>query len=143
MNDDEEMNRLAVQAQILQRQSQVLQNQMEVLQTSITDLNASIDTLQNLPKAKETGILPIGSGVYITCHKVETEGVLVSIGAGLLANKSADEAVEILRKRLKAAGESFERAQKTLMQLNSQMQDLSIKAGALSAKMEDVRPSQG
>ena len=48
MNDDEEMNRLAVQAQVLQRQAQVMQNQMEVLQTSITDLNASIDALDIL-----------------------------------------------------------------------------------------------
>lgn len=142
MNDDEEMNRLAVQAQVLQRQAQVMQNQMEVLQTSITDLNASIDTLENLPKAKETGILPIGSGVYITCHKVDSDNVMVSIGAGLIAHKTADEASAILKKRLKAAGDSFERAQKTLMQLNSQMQDISIKAGALAAKLEDVRPSQ-
>lgn len=142
MSDEEDMNRLSIQAQVLQRQGQTLQGQLDALQATVTDLNSTIETLENLPKAKDVGMLPIGSGAYITCHKVDTEMVLISVGAGLVVSKKASEAAEILKGRLKNVSEAFENAQRNLMSINQRLQDIEAQASTLAAKMENVRPSQ-
>ncbi len=142
-SNEEELNRLAIGAQLLQRQGQALQEQLEVMQTTMGDLNATIDTLDNLSQAQKVGMLPIGSGVYITCQKVDTDAVLLSVGAGVVVNKKASEAADVLRKRLKNVGEAFDKAQKNLVSVNQQLQDLNAKANVLASRMEDVRPTEG
>src|ERR1700688_507008 len=100
-SNEEELNRLAIQAQLLQRQGQALQEQLEMMQTNITDLNATIDTLDNLSKASKLGMLPIGSGTYIACQKVDTDSVLLSVAAGMIVTKKVGDAADVLRARLK------------------------------------------
>ena len=41
-SNEEDLNRLAIQAQLLQRQGQALQEQLDMMQSNITDLNATI-----------------------------------------------------------------------------------------------------
>ncbi|MDE1797914.1 MAG: prefoldin subunit alpha [Candidatus Micrarchaeota archaeon] len=143
VSNEEDLNRLAIQAQLLQRQGQALQEQLDMMQTNITDLNATIDTLDNLSKAAKVGMLPIGSGAYITCQKVDTENVLISVGAGMIVTKKASDAADIMRKRLKTVGDAFDRSQKNLVNINQQLQDLNAKASLLASRMEDVRPTEG
>ncbi len=141
-DDEKDLNRMAIQAQILQRQGTSLTSQIDVMQTTLNDLQATIDTLEQLSKAKEVGLLPIGSGTYITCKGVDTDQVLLSVGSGIIVGKKASEAAELLRKRYKTVSEAFDAAQKNLASLNTQLQDLNAKASVLAARIEDVRPSQ-
>lgn len=137
----EELNRLAIQAQLLQREGQALEGQIDIMRTTISDMNATIDTLNNLEMAKNEGLLPVGSGAYITCKQVDADSVLISVGAGLIVRKKAKEAVEILDGRLKSVSGAFEKAQKNLLSINQHLQDVNAKANALVASVEDVRPA--
>ncbi len=141
-DDEKDLNRMAIQAQILQRQGTSLTGQIDVMQTTLNDLQATIDTLEQLAKAKEVGLLPIGSGTYITCKGVDADQVLISVGSGIIVGKKAPEAAELLRKRYKTVSEAFDAAQKNLASLNTQLQDLNAKASVLAARIEDVRPTQ-
>lgn len=141
--DERDLNQIAMQAQVLQRQGGALQNQLDMLQNTLNDLQSTIDTLEQLAKAKEVGLLPIGSGAYITCKSVDTDQVMISVGAGLIVNKKAADAAEMLRKRLKTVGDAFDKGQKSLAVINQQMQDLNAQAAVLSARIDDVRPAQG
>ena len=141
-DDEKDLNRMAIQAQILQRQGSTLSGQIDVMQTTLSDLQATIDTLDQLAKAKEVGLLPIGSGTYITCKGVDADQVLISVGSGIIVGKKAPEAAELLRKRYKSVSEAFDVAQKNLATLNTQLQDLNAKASVLAARIEDVRPSE-
>ncbi len=142
-DDEKDLNRMAIQAQMLQRQGQSLTGQIDAMQTTLNDLQATIDTLDQLAKAKEVGLLPIGSGTYITCKGVDADQVLISVGSGIIVGKKAPEAAELLRKRYKSVSEAFDSAQKNLASLNIQLQDLNAKASVLAARIEDVRPTQG
>lgn len=141
-DDEKDLNRMAIQAQMLQRQGTSLTGQIDAMQTTLNDLQATIDTLDQLAKAKEVGLLPIGSGTYITCKGVDADQVLISVGSGIIVGKKAPEAAELLRKRYKSVSEAFDAAQKNLATLNTQLQDLNAKASVLAARIEDVRPSQ-
>jgi prefoldin alpha subunit len=142
MSDEQELNRLAMQARLIEREGQIMQGQIEMMQTSASDLNATIESLSNLAKAKDVGLLPIGSGAYITCREVDTGAVLITIGGGLIAKKSAKDAIEILEKRRDTVSRSLEEAQKNFITLNQRIQEINSKASVLAARMENVRPSQ-
>jgi len=142
MSDAEDLNRLAIKAQLLTREGQVLQGQIDIMQTTVTDLNATIDTLKNLRKAKESGIIPVGSGAYITCKEVDTDAVMISVGAGFIVKKNVKDAVSTLEKRQKQAAESFENAQKALLSVNQSLRELNSQASVISARMENVRSSK-
>ena len=142
-DDEKDLNRMAMQAQILQRQGSSMTSQIDVMQTTLNDLQATIDTLDQLAKAKEVGLLPIGSGTYITCKGVDVDSVLISVGSGIIVGKKAPEAADLLRKRYKTVTEAFDAAQKNLASINTQLQDLNAKASVLAARIEDVRPTQG
>ena len=141
--DERDLNQIAMQAQVLQRQGGALQNQLDMLQNTLNDLQSTIDTLEQLNKAKDVGLLPIGSGAYITCKSVDPEQVMIAVGAGLIVTKKASEAAEMRRKRYKTVIDAFDKGQKSLATINQQMQDLNAQAAVLSARLEDVRPSQG
>lgn len=139
MSDAEDLNRLAIKAQLLTREGQVLQGQIDIMQTTVTDLNATIDTLKNVRKAKEDGILPIGSGAFLTCKEVDIDSAFVTVGAGFIVKKNVKDAVEILEDRRKQAADSLEKAQKAIMGVNQGLQDLNARASVISARMENVR----
>ena len=141
MANENELNKLAIQAQLANQQGQTLQSQLEMLQQSITELNTTLDTLRNLKKAKGTSLLPIGSGTFITCQKVNPDQVLISVGNGVIVTKKADEAADIIEKRVKTVGDAFDKAQRDLIEVNKRLQDLNEKAMALSAQESDVRPA--
>ena len=138
---DEEMEKLAIQAQLAQQQGQALQSQLDMLQGTMTDLNMTIDTIRNLKKAKSQSLLPIGSGTYITCQKVAPDNVMVSVGGGVIVVKKADDAAELLEKRLKMVSDAFDKAQKDFFEVNRRISDLNTRAAALAGQMENVRPA--
>jgi prefoldin alpha subunit len=142
MSDEEDLNRLAIKAQLLTREGQVLQGQIDIVQATVTDLNATIDTLRNIKKAKENCIVPVGSGAYIKCKEVDVETVLVSVGAGFILKKNVGDAQEILEDRRKQAGDSLERAQKALLSVNESLQEINAQASLMTARMDNVRPAQ-
>lgn len=141
--DERDLNQIAMQAQVLQRQGNALQSQLEMMQNSLNDLQSTIDTLEQLSKAKDAGLLPIGSGAYITCKSVDTDQVMISVGAGLIVTKKAADAAELLRKRYKTVADAFDKAQKNMAEVNQQLQDLNARGAVLAARIEDVRPTQG
>lgn len=142
MKDEEEINRLAIKAQLLTREGQALQGQLDVMQATITDLNATIDTLKNLKKAKENGIVPVGSGTYITCKEIDIDSALISVGAGFILKKNVGEAAEILEKRREMAADSLEKAQKALLSVNESLQEINARASLITARMENVRSAK-
>ncbi|MFH1306915.1 MAG: prefoldin subunit alpha [Candidatus Micrarchaeota archaeon] len=139
---DEELNRLAMQAQLLQREGQILQGQIDIMESTVRDLNATIDSLKNLKLAKDKAILPIGSGAYIACKEVDINSVLISVGAGIIMKKDAKEAISILEDRLKNVNASFEKAQRNLINVNERIQGINAKASVLATRMENVQPTQ-
>ncbi|MFH0927157.1 MAG: prefoldin subunit alpha [Candidatus Micrarchaeota archaeon] len=140
MSDEEDLNKLAIKAQLLSREGQVLQGQIDMVQGAVTDLNATIDTLKNIKKAKEGTIVPVGSGAYISCKEVDIETILVSVGAGFILKKNVKDAVEILEGRRVQASDSLEKAQKALLSVNESLQEINARASVITARMENVQP---
>jgi prefoldin alpha subunit len=141
MANEDELNKLAIQAQLANQTGQTLQSQIDVLQGTIAEINSTLETLRNLKRAKNNTLLPIGSGTYVTCQKIENEEVLIAVGAGVIVTKKGEEAIAMLENRLKTVADAYDRAQKDLIDVNKRLQDLNQKAMALTAQDSNVRPA--
>lgn len=141
---DEEINQMAAQMQSMQQQAQAMATQLDAMQQSTDELYATIETLKNMKEAKSRVLLPLGSGVYASAKAIDTQKVLLNIGAGIVDERSCAEAQEMLEKRLKAILSAISKGQETLAQLNAKMEDLDRNARKIMREMnENVRPAQG
>ncbi|VVB58789.1 Prefoldin subunit alpha [Candidatus Anstonella stagnisolia] len=138
----EELNQMAAQMQQMQQQAQAVANQLDAMQQSADELYATIETLKNLKAAKNRVMLPLGSGVYASSKAIETQKVLVNIGAGIVDERAASEAQELLEKRLKTILSAITKGQEALAQLNARMEALDSDARKMIRDMGAQPPEQ-
>lgn len=138
----EELNQMAAQMQQMQQQAQAVAGQLDAMQQSADELYATIETLKNLKSAKNRVMLPLGSGVYASAKTIETQKVLLNIGAGIVDERSAPEAQELLEKRLKAILSAITKGQEALAQLNARMEALDSDARKIVREMGAQAPPQ-
>ncbi len=72
----------------------------------LNELQLAKATLQNLPGKKTEGLLPIGGGVMLPAL-TEKGNVLINVGAGVVVEKSLEDAVSFLDKRIKMIEENM------------------------------------
>lgn len=140
----EQLNRMAAQMQGMQQQAQAIAGQLTSMQQSADEMYAAIETLKNLKEAKSKVLLPIGAGVYASAKAVDTQKVMVNIGAGIVDERSCAEAQELLEKRLKVVLSAVNKGQEALAKMNEEMEGLDREARKMMGEMnENVRPVEG
>ncbi|OIO27532.1 prefoldin subunit alpha [Candidatus Micrarchaeota archaeon CG_4_10_14_0_2_um_filter_60_11] len=104
----------------LQAQAMDIQQQLQSLQALMAECSAAGKALENL---KSDAIFPIGSGVLVPAT---TRGgkVLVEIGAGLVAEKTREEARAILKAKAEKLEYAFGRAEAALKEAARRMAEL-------------------
>ncbi|RLG18061.1 prefoldin subunit alpha [Candidatus Micrarchaeota archaeon] len=124
----EELARLAYEAQGYNDQSRALQQQLAALQAAIADIRGAIETLQNLEKATQGILAPIGAGVMMKAKLVNEGKVLVDIGSGFIAEKEIAEGLKILHERLKRTEEGADQTQKGIAQIAEHLSEIDSRA---------------
>ena len=124
----EELARLAYEAQGYNDQSRALQQQLAALQAAIADIRGAIETLQNLEKATQGILAPIGAGVMMKAKLVNEGKVLVDIGSGFIAEKEITEGLKILHERLKRTEEGADQTQKGIAQIAEHLSEIDSRA---------------
>ncbi|MCX8162936.1 MAG: prefoldin subunit alpha [Candidatus Micrarchaeota archaeon] len=135
--EEESLEKLSIRAELLDNQARMINEQLQRLNTMIVELNRTIETIENLKNLKKHGLLPIGSGVYITCKDVDEE-LFVSIGGDFIVKKTPTETKKILEQKIKELNKTVEEGQKRLVLLNSMIDEINKKAAAIGARMKNV-----
>lgn len=133
MTKDEELARyMAIIEQYKEQMSQ-LEMQGQYLQAAVADYHKAKLTIEQLNNAeKDTEILlPIGGSSFITATTKEPSKVLFDIGAGIVAEKTSEDAIKRIEKRL-------EELQKTQERLIEAIQNLQNEAAEVSAKAQKL-----
>lgn len=137
MNKDEELNRYMVQIEQYKEQMNQLEMQFQYLNAAFADYNRAKITLENLTKADAGSevLLPIGGGVFIGATAKDTSTVLMDIGGDLVTEKTPEEAIKKIDKRL-------ENLEKTQVKMNEMMERLQNEATEVSAKAQKIMSEQ-
>lgn len=132
----EDIRNIAARHQEFQRQAEALRQQMNMVQASITSCDQTIVTINELKtasaedKTAET-MVPIGFGSFVYAEIKNADKVVVDLGAGFSAEKTADEAIETLNRRKEQLMKILEQMNSSLTNYVQGMQALESEAARL------------
>ena len=139
----ESIRNLAARHQEFQRQAEAIRQEMSMVQASISSCDQTIITINELKaistegKSAET-MVPIGFGSFVHAEIKDSEKIIVDLGAGFRAEKTADEAIETLNRRKEQLTKIFEQMNASLTQLLQGMQAIENEFTKLQRKPEQA-----
>ncbi|WP_297491611.1 prefoldin subunit alpha [Thermococcus sp.] len=131
---NEKLEKLAYEYQLLQAQAQLLSQNLELLTLGRNEFSAVKETLESLKGVEEEKpevLIPLGAGSFLRGLIVDKENAIVSVGSGYAVQKSLDDAVEYLSKRIRDYDEAIAKTQEALRAVDAQLQDLAKRAQEL------------
>ena len=137
MNNDEELQRYMMVIEQCKEQMNTLEMQNQYLQAAFADYNKAKLTLENLEKTNEKEIkmlMPIGGGALIDATAKSTDKVLMDIGAGLVSEKTYDDAIKKIDERLEQLQKTQDRLNEMIEQVQSEATQAQEKAQKLMSE---------
>jgi|YNPNPStandDraft_1061719.scaffolds.fasta_scaffold10014_6 prefoldin alpha subunit len=137
MSQEELMRNISI-IEYYKEQLNAIDAQLQYLQAMVEDNFKAKITLEQLKKTLgESDILvPIGLGVFVHASLKDTSKALIDIGAGVIAERSIDEAMEKLDRRI----EDLQRNQERLYSMSDRIQKEAEELSAKTEKMlEDLK----
>ncbi len=131
-----ELERSAVEYEFYSGLINEYTQQLQTLNNVYASLSLTISSLEELKKSKDNieGFSSLGSGAYVKIAVQSTTNVIIGVGAGIFIEKSVDEAIELLNKRLEAVKSNIVQLQKLIEELYSRVAELERKIAELSRR---------
>jgi prefoldin alpha subunit len=131
-----ELERSAVEYEFYSGLINEYTQQLQTLNNLYASLSLTISSLEELKKSKENveGFSSLGSGAYVKITLQSTTNVIIGVGAGVFIEKSIDEAIDLLNKRLEAVKSNIVQLQKLIEELYSRVAVLERKIAELSQR---------
>ena len=146
--DRAELQRIAQQVETNRERLQNLESQVIRLEEVRQEQARAIMTLEAIPKSgANDAMIPLGGGVQIIADIPSEAGAVIDIGSGIQAEKTREEALEILSARneellrlMDSLKSEFDETEKLVIELATQFND-----GVAELKDEDteVASSEG
>lgn len=126
---EEERKRLEVltsQLGAYELRAEALRQQISALSRSLSELSLTVDTLKSLKtvEPEKEVMVSIGSGCFVHA-KLKGDGkVVYSLGAGVLIEKTIDEAISSLEERVKELQEILQKTRDELEKVGAQAEEI-------------------
>jgi prefoldin alpha subunit len=116
---EEELRRLSVEMRYLEQTAETLQQRISMVNAAITDLTYASMTLEGIETEKENAelLVPIGGNSYIKAKIVDTNKIIVGLGAGVSVEKNLIDAKATLKERLEDLTKTMNSAQQQFGQV--------------------------
>lgn len=129
----EDIRNLAARYQEFQRQAEALRQEMNMVQASMSSCDQTIITINELKTASAEGktaetMVPVGFGSFVHAEIKNADKVIVDLGAGFSAEKTADEAIETLNRRKEQLTKILEQMNASLTKYIQGIQALEAEA---------------
>ncbi|MBN2602709.1 MAG: prefoldin subunit alpha [Candidatus Thermoplasmatota archaeon] len=133
MNKEEELQSYLFAIEQYKEQTTSLEMQFSYVQNAILDYSRAKITLENLNNEdKEVDVLfPIGGGTYVDAQAKKTSTVLFDIGAGIVIEKTSEDAIKKIQGRIGDLQKTQERIASMIQQIQSEASELTEKAQRL------------
>lgn len=139
MTKDEELAKYMALIEQYKEQMNSIEMQSQYLQAAIADYNKARLTLEQLNNT-DTGtemLLPIGGSTYIDAAAKNTSKVLYDIGGGIVTEKTTEDAIKKIDKRIEGLQKTQEKLITTIQQLQSETTEVYAKAQKILAEKQE------
>ncbi len=123
----DEIQRIAVEAENLQKMQKALKDQLVALNMSSLESSVTINSIEKLEKGNKA-LVSLGSGVFANAVIENTNMYVVDIGAGVYAEFNPDKAIEVLKKRISDSQNATKRLEDELKRTQRSLIELEDKA---------------
>ena len=139
---EQEIQSLQAYAAEYSNQFAMLSEQMKFIGAAKAEARASIEAISALQNAgcKGTALLPLGGGVSVRAAVADADKLLVTIGAGITVEKSAEESISYLNDRITEMDASEKRLSESLAKLQEQMQAVDARMQQIYAAVQAQQP---
>ena len=125
-----EAQSLYMELQMLEAQSQEGQRQLNALKGAREEIDSATAAIEGTA-ASGKKMFPVGAGAYLPAT-TQGDKVLIELGAGVVAEKTREEAKKILANRAARIDEA-------LKKIGDELNRISSKAEAAAGKLEKLR----
>jgi prefoldin alpha subunit len=129
MTKDQEISRNLTLIEYYKEQLTTLDAQLQYLQAAVADFYKAKITVEQLTKTTENHeiLIPIGGGSYLSGLLKDNAKVLVDIGAGLVTERSNEDAVKKIQQRITALQENQQKLLTLAQKIEQEATELSEK----------------
>jgi prefoldin alpha subunit len=129
MSKDQEVSRNLTLIEYYKEQLTTLDAQLQYLQAAVADFYKAKITVEQLCKTTENHeiLIPIGGGSYLSGLLKDNAKVLVDIGAGLVTERSHEDAVKKIQQRITALQENQQKLLTLAQKIEQEAAELSEK----------------
>ena len=133
MTKDEELSKYMALIDYYKEQLNALEMQFSYVQAAIADYTKAKMTVEKLNNAeKDTEILlPIGGSTFIDAKAKDPSKVLFDIGSGIVTEKTAEDAITKIDKRIEDLQQTQEKLSSMIQQMQADATEVSNKAQQL------------
>ena len=131
--NEDVVRRLIYELQILQETTDKLQTRIGLTNAAINELQIGYSTLEGIKKEQKAAslLVPIGGGSYVKSKLVDSEKLIVGIGANVAVEKTISEAQEIFQLRL-------DRLEKVRNSLQQQLEEVATKITQIRTQLQTL-----
>jgi prefoldin alpha subunit len=135
----EELSKYMILIENYKEQLASLETQYSYLQAAISDYTRAKMTLEQLSKADDgTEIfVPIGGSTFIDATAKNTSKVLFDIGGGIVTEKTSDDTIKKIDKRIENLQQTQEKLSSMAQQLQTELAEISNKAQKLLSEEKE------
>ncbi len=122
----QQLGELSEKHQVYKHQAESIYQQINVVGITIKDVESAlitITTLKDEPAGIET-LVPIGFGSFVKANLINTDTIVVGIGAGVSIEKKIDDAKSFLEKRKDELIKYQEQLNNTIAKLAQELQNI-------------------
>jgi len=136
MTREEELSKYMILIENYKEQLNSLEMQYSYLQAAIADYTKAKVTLEQLSKTDDGTevLLPIGGSTFISATAKSTSKVLFDIGGDIVTEKTSDDAIKKIDKRIEGLQQTQEKLSSMAQQLQTEAEEVSDKAQKLLAE---------
>jgi prefoldin alpha subunit len=124
MTKEDEISKNLSLIEYYKEQLNTVDMQSQFLQAAIADYHKAKMTIEQLDKTEGINdiLVPVGTGVFVNASTKDTSKVLIDIGAGVITEKTVDDAIKKIDDRI----ETLEENQKKLISMAQQLQNEAV-----------------
>jgi prefoldin alpha subunit len=136
--EEEEITRNLTLIEYYKQQLESIDMQLQYLQSTLADYQRAKMTVEQLHAVDENSelLIPVGAGTFINGSLKNASNVLIGVGAGIVIEKTVDEAVLKLEERIKRIQENLEKMISFGQKIQSDTEELSQKTQHMMEKTQ-------
>lgn len=124
--NQQQLAELSEKHQVYQYQAESIAQQINMVKLTIKDVETALITITALkdePSGIET-LVPIGFGSFVKANLVNSDTIVVGIGAGVSVEKKIEDAKSFLEKRKDELTKYYEQLNNTISKIYQELQNI-------------------